>query len=145
MNVGVRLMHDKAVRSAVDTAGAVAALQLVYYVVTSAPGCVVVAGSRTACEGNMIQVIGIGVPIMLIGTTWTLWSLGRDAALLGTLVIATGLYLWLRFGTEPGWGAGDPAALLMPFVAGGLAYAYMELATLHQHRVHQRTHPGIRA
>ena len=62
MSVGVS-MHDKAIRSAVDAAGAVAALQLVYFVVTSAPGCDVVAGSRTACESNMIQVVGIGVPI----------------------------------------------------------------------------------
>ena len=143
MSVGVS-MHDKAIRSAVDAAGAVAALQLVYFVVTSAPGCDVVAGSRTACQSNMIQVVGIGVPIMLIGTTWALRSLGREAALLGTLVIATGLYLLMRFGTEPGWGADDPTALLMPFVAGGLAYAYMELATVHRHRAHLRTHPGAR-
>lgn len=144
MNVGVRRMHEKAIRSAVDAAGAVAALQLVYYVVTSGPGCDVVAGSRTACETNMIQVVGIGVPIMLIGTAWALRSLGREAALLGTLVIATGLYLLLRFGTEPGWGVGDPAALLMPFVAGALAYVFIELATIHHHRAHQRSHPGSR-
>jgi len=47
-------------RSAIVAAGAVAALQLAYFTVTSGPGCTLVAGSRTACmQGSLAVAVSL--------------------------------------------------------------------------------------
>jgi hypothetical protein len=122
-------MGGKALRSAIVAGGAVAALQLAYFVVTSGPGCTVVAGSRTACTEGNLAVAGVGVVMMLSAMTWGFrMFLGLQAALLGTILTATGVYAVLRVGLEPGWGADDPLAGALPLIAAGFAFVYMRIA-----------------
>ncbi|RYP87247.1 hypothetical protein EKO23_06495 [Nocardioides guangzhouensis] len=137
-------MWSKALRSAVIAGGAVASLQLAFFTVASSPGCDVVAGSRTACEANMVTVVGIGVTIMLIATTWALRPLGLETALLGSALIAGSLYLLMRFGSDPGYGVDDPVSLPMPLLAAVVAFGYTKLALAHHRVQHRLTHPGAR-
>lgn len=136
-------MWSKAVRSAVIAGGAVGALQLAYYMVAYGPGCDVVAGSRTACEGSMVTVVGIGVTIMMIATTWALRPLGLETALLGTALIAGSLYLLMRFGGDGSPAAGDPVQTVMPLLAASLAFVYTKLALAHHRVQHRLSHPGV--
>jgi hypothetical protein len=136
-------MQSLAVRSALFAGGAVGALQIAYFTVAWGPGCDVVEGSRTACEGDMTTVVGVGVTIMLIATTWALHPLGMETALVGTALIAGSLYLLMRFGSEPGYGADDPVAVVMPLLAATLAFGYTWLlAPRGQGGLHHRVRHG---
>ena len=92
-------MRRKSVRSAIVAAGAVAALQLAYFTVTSGPGCALVAGSKTACMQGNLAVAGIGVVMMLIAMTWGFrLFVGLESAALGTLLTVSGVYAVVRVG-----------------------------------------------
>ena len=125
-------MRRKSVRSAIVAAGAVAALQLAYFTVTSGPGCALVAGSRTACMRGNLAVAGIGVMMMLIAITWGFQLfVGLESAALGTLLTVSGVYAVVRVALEPGWGPTDSASILLPLLAGVLAFGYMQVALRH--------------
>jgi len=125
-------MRRKSVRSAVVAAGAVAALQLAYFTVTSGPGCTLAAGSKTACMQGNLAVAGIGVAIMLIAMTWGFrMFVGLESAALGTLLTVSGVYVVVRVGLEPGWGATDPVSALLPLLAGAVAFCYMQVVLRH--------------
>jgi hypothetical protein len=125
-------MLEKAVRSAVVAGGAVAALQLAYFLVTSGPGCTLAAGSKTACMQGNLAVAGIGVAMMLIAMTWGFrLFVSLESALLGTLLTTSGVYVVVRVGLDPGWGASDPVAILVPILACVVAFGYMEVALRH--------------
>ena len=125
-------MRRKSIRSAIVAAGAVAALQLAYFTVTSGPGCALVAGSRTACMRGNLAVAGIGVVMTLIAITWGFrLFVGPESAAIGTLLTVSGVYALVRVGLEPGWGASDPVAGLVPLLAGVLAFGYMQVALRH--------------
>jgi hypothetical protein len=125
-------MRRKSVRSAIVAAGAVAALQLAYFTVTSGPGCTLAAGSRTACMQGNLAVAGIGVVMMLIAITWGFrMFVGLESAALGTLLTVSGVYAVVRVGLEPGWGASDPVSGVLPLLAGAVAFGYMQVALRH--------------
>jgi hypothetical protein len=125
-------MRRKSVRSAIVAAGAVAALQLAHFTVTSGPGCPHVAGSRTACMQGSLAVAGIGVVMMLIAITWGFrLFVGLESAALGTLLTVSGVYAAVRVGLEPGWGVTDPVSALLPLLAGAVAFGYMQVALRH--------------
>ncbi len=125
-------MRTQAVRSAVVAGGAVAALQLAYYTVSSGPGCNLAAGSRTACFQGSLAVAAFGVTMMLIAVTWGFrLFVSRESALVGTLVTVSGVYALVAVGLEPGWGASDPVSVLVPLLAGALAFGYMQVALRH--------------
>ena len=125
-------MRRKSVRSAIIAAGAVAALQLAYFTVTSGPGCALVAGSRTACMQGNLAVASIGVVLTLIAITWGFrLFVGLESAALGTLLTVSGVYAVVRMTLEPGWGASDPASILLPLLAGVVAFGYMQVALRH--------------
>jgi hypothetical protein len=125
-------MRTQAVRSAVVAGGAVAALQLGYYTVSSGPGCDVAAGSRTACFQGSLAVAAFGVTMMLIAMTWGFrLFVSKESAMVGTLVTVTGVYVVVRVGLEPGWGASDPVSGMLPLLAALLAFGYMEVALRH--------------
>ncbi|MET1060064.1 MAG: hypothetical protein ABWX84_10720 [Nocardioides sp.] len=125
-------MRRKSIRSAIVAAGAVAALQLAYFTVTSGPGCTLVAGSRTACFQGNLAVASIGVAMMLIAMTWGFrLFVGLESAALGTLLTVSGVYAVVRVGLEPGWGVSDPVAGLVPILAGVVAFGYMQVALRH--------------
>ena len=125
-------MRRKSVRSAIVAAGAVAALQLAYFTVTSGPGCAIVAGSKTACMQGNLAVASIGVVFMLIAITWGFrLFVSLESAAIGTLLTVSGVYAVVRVGLEPGWGASDPVAVLVPLLAGAVAFCYMQVALRH--------------
>lgn len=125
-------MRTQAIRSAVVAGGAVAALQLAYYMVSSGPGCAIVAGSRTACFEGSLAVAAFGVTMMLIAITWGFrLFVSPESALVGTLVTVSGVYLLARLSLEPGWSASDPASGMLPMVAAVLAFGYMQVALRH--------------
>ena len=125
-------MRRKSVRSAIIAAGAVAALQLAYFTVTSGPGCALVAGYRTACMQGNLAVASIGVVITLIAITWGFrLFVGLESAALGTLLTVSGVYAVVRMTLEPGWGASDPVSALLPLLAGAVAFGYMQVALRH--------------
>ena len=125
-------MRRKSVRSAIVAAGAVAALQLAHFTVTSGPGCTLAAGSKTACMQGNLAVAGIGVAMMLIAMTWGFrMFVGLESAALGTLLTVSGVYVVVRVGLEPGWGATEPVSGLLPLLAGAVAFCYMQVALRH--------------
>ena len=125
-------MRRKSIRSAIVAAGAVAALQLAYFTVTSGPGCALVAGSRTACMRGNLAVAGIGVVMTLIAITWGFrLFVGLESAALGTLLTVSGVYAVVRLALEPGWGPTDSASILLPLLAGAVAFGYMQVALRH--------------
>ena len=129
-------MRRKSVRSAIVAAGAVAALQLAHFTVTSGPGCTTVAGSRSACMQGNLAVAGIGVVMMLIAITWGFrLFVGLESAAVGTLLTVSGVYAVMRVGLEPGWGPTDPVSVLLPLLAGAVAFGYMQLALRHPLRL----------
>ena len=82
-------------------------------------------------QGNL-AVAGIGVVMMLIAITWGFrLFVGPESAAIGTLLTVSGVYALVRVGLEPGWGASDPVAGLVPLLAGVLAFGYMQVALRH--------------
>ena len=125
-------MRTQAVRAALVAAGAVAALQIAHFTVTSGPGCTVAAGSKTACFQSSLAVSSIGVTMMLIAITWGFrLFVGLETALVGTLITVSGLYVVVRVGLEPGWAVSDPVSAILPLLAGVLAFGYMQVALRH--------------
>ena len=43
----------------------------------------------------------------------------------------SGVYAVVRVGLEPGWGASDPVSVLLPLLAGVVAFGYMQVALRH--------------
>jgi hypothetical protein len=129
-------MRRKSIRSAIVAAGAVAALQLAYFTVTSGPGCEIAAGSKTACFQGNLAVASIGVAMMLIAITWGFrLFVDLESAAVGTLLTVTGVYVVVRVGLDPGWGASDPVSVLVPILAGVVAFGYMQFALRHPFHV----------
>ena len=82
-------------------------------------------------RGNL-AVAGIGVVMTLIAITWGFQLfLGLESAALGTLLTVSGVYAVVRVALEPGWGPTDPASILLPLLAGVVAFGYMQVALRH--------------